>query len=820
MLSMANNRVLIIDDDLEIQNAYRSVLAPEDKNSDNSDAGAQLAALLGAGHAVDPTAAPRFELGFAAQGPEGVDMVTAALTKKEPFGLAFIDIRMPPGFDGMETAARIRRIDPNIEIVMVTAYSDRSREEIVRTVGTPEKLLLLRKPFDPEELIQLALSLTTKWNLGRHAEEQKDALETVLRTTPAAIFTVDEKRCITSWNPAAENITGYTASEVIGQPCILQQLSTEKICGTCSREVFGATGKHFELTIIDSKGRQRTLLKNSTCIKDDQGHIVRIVESFWDITERKAAEAALTKSEARFRALVETTSDWVWETDADGRFTYCSPLCETIYGYSPNELLDSSLFDLIVEPVEHDESRTLFNRCVAKKESFHNIERCIHTKKGRAIHIESSGMPVLDDDGRIIGFRGIDRNITQRKIIENERLELETQYRQSQKLEALGTLAGGIAHDLNNVLTPIMGSAELSLMQLDSDHPIHDNLKAIVDSAQRAAELVHQILAFSRKQVMAVKPLNLNTLINNFSAMLRRLIREDIHLSFTLDDALWFIKADKNQMEQILINLVVNARDAVSEGGEMIIKTANHVEPEHGSMHREHQLVPGPYVVLSVSDNGTGIEQEVLERIFDPFYTTKETGKGTGLGLSTVYGIVKQHDGDILVDTAPGKGTHFSIYFKKSEDGIETDGQADYKAVSGGKETILLVEDDLGVRALAVSCLKLFGYRVIVADNGIEAIEIFKKQQDQINLLFTDVIMPGMGGKSLAKTLRQHKPDLPVLFMSGHAFDINTKELSNMKGNDFIQKPFTPREVARKTRYLLDNLRTNTNTSIHHKRSL
>ncbi len=441
---------------------------------------------------------------------------------------------------------------------------------------------------------------------------------------------------------------------------------------------------------------------------------------------------------------------------------------------------------------------------MAKKESFHNIERCIHTKQGRAIHLESSGTPVFDDDGHIIGFRGIDRNITQRKIIENERLELETQYRQSQKLEALGTLAGGIAHDLNNVLTPILGGAELSMMQLDPGHPIFDNLTTIVEGAQRAAELVHQILAFSRKQVMAVKPLNLNTLINNFSAMLRRMIREDIHLSFTLDDGLWFITADKNQMEQILINLVVNAKDAVSEGGKVIIKTANHEEPEFGSMHREHQLAPGPYVVLSVSDNGTGIEQEVLERIFDPFYTTKETGKGTRLGLSTVYGIVKQHDGNILVDTAIGKGTNFNIYLKKSEDGIETDGQANYKTVSGGKETILLVEDDQRVRALAVSCLKHFGYRVIEADNGIVTIEIFKQQQDQIDLLFTDVIMPGMGGKSLAKTMRQHKPNLPVLFISGHAFDINTQELSTMKGNDFIQKPFTPQEVAKATRRLLD----------------
>ena len=277
-----NDRVLIIDDDPEIQNAYRMVLAPEPEDLNSSRT--RLAHLLPQDRTADPPAAPHFELEFAGQGSEGVTLAAEAIEKNQPFAVAFIDIRMPPGFDGMETAARIRRSDPDIEIVVVTAFSDRSRDEIVRAVGRPEKLLFLRKPFDPEELLQMALSLTAKWNLARQAETHK---------------------------------------------------------------------------------------------------------------------AALAESEARFRALVETTSDWVWETDADGRFTYCSPLCEAIYGYHPNELVGQPLFDLLMHPDEIGDGRALFHQCVEAMEGFHNIERRSLTKDGRVIHIEFSGMPVVAEDGRV-----------------------------------------------------------------------------------------------------------------------------------------------------------------------------------------------------------------------------------------------------------------------------------------------------------------------------------------------------------------------------------------------------------------------------------
>jgi two-component system cell cycle sensor histidine kinase/response regulator CckA len=678
-------RVLIIDDDPEIQSAYRLVLAAGDENRTASRT--KLARLLPGDRTAEPQPLPRFDLGFAGQGPEGVELAATALEKERPFAVAFIDIRMPPGFDGMETAARIRRIDPDIEIVMVTAYSDRSRDEIVQAVGSPEKLLFLRKPFDPEELLQMALSLTAKWHLARQAEAHK---------------------------------------------------------------------------------------------------------------------AALVESEARFRALVETTSDWVWETDAKGCFTYCSPLSETIYGYRPEELVDRSMFELLVHPEDKAEGRSLFNRCVTAVEGFHNIERRSLTKDGRLIHIEFSGMPVVSGNGRVTGFRGIDRDITQRKTNEMERRELEAQYRQSQKLEALGTLAGGIAHDLNNVLTPIMGGAQLSLLKLDAAHPIYDNLKTIEAGAQKAAELIHQILAFSRKQVIATQPLNLTRLITDFSGMLRRLIREDIQLTFALDDRLWIIEADRNQMEQILINLVINAMDAVAESGQISIHTANQAVSQQTLLPTGSRLLPGRYVVLSVSDNGIGMEPATMARIFDPFFTTKEEGRGTGLGLSTIYGIVKQHGGEIRVESTPGKGTRFDIFFRRSRGSVAACATDDPRIVDGGRETILLVEDNEDVRDMARACLKHYGYRVIEAANGTEALRIFKELEGRIDLLFTDVVMPTMGGQSLAESIRAQNPELPVLFMSGHPFDINTKKLAAMDGNDFIQKPFKPPDMAQKIRSMLD----------------
>ncbi len=678
---MENRRILIIDDDLDVWKAYEIVLSPPDelKNS----ASRKMAELLTDSKKEER---PVFDLHYAAQGQAGFALVHKALDEDRPYAVAFIDIRMPPGWDGMETAARIRQIDPKIEIVIVTAYSDRSREEIVQNVGAPDKLLFLRKPFDPDELTQLALSLTSKWNLAQKEETAKKELE---------------------------------------------------------------------------------------------------------------------ESRTRLQTLVENTSDLVWEMDTRGVFLYCSPVCEYIYGFRPEELEGNSFIDCLLAPEEVEKARQLLRSCVMDFKGYFGVERLCLKKDGSKVFIESSASQIFDERGRVVGFRGIDRDISRRKNMEVERARLEEQIRQSEKMQALGTLAGGVAHDLNNILTPIMANAQLVMMRQGPDHPETPRLLEIQKSAEKAASLIRQILTFSRKQIIKEEVLSLNQIIDNIYKMLRRLIRTDIEFHIDLDKDLWTVDGDIAQIEQIIVNLIVNAQDALPEGGNVIVRTWNEESRDGSEFDIFHKPIDGSFVVLSVSDNGIGMDEITQDLIFDPFFTTKEVGKGTGLGLSTVYGSVSQHRGHIRLDSSPGNGTIFYIYFKKSKKQSVVDDAQDTLQIGGGSETILLVEDNSDVRMVTASVLEQYGYRVLMGGNGIEALQILSEYDGEIDLLLTDLVMPVLGGKALAQKVRSSDPDIPILLMS--AYQINVDEIApTTSGFDFIQKPFTPLGLAQIVRDLLD----------------
>ena len=557
---MNNRRILIIDDDPAVRSAYQAVLiGDQGRDTILHD---EMNRLLDFTPPTVGDGLPPFELRFAAQGQEGFALANQALAEGKPFALAFLDIRMPPGWDGMETALRIRQRDPDIELVIVTAYSDRSRAEIVNAVGSPDKLLFLRKPFDPEELRQIALSQTEKWNLSRRHASQRRELEAVLAAVPTAIVTMNRRdSTVRSWNKAAERVTGYQAAEAIGFPCPIEL----DIHGPASTEI----------TIHDSSGRKKILSRNIASILEQHGESQHVVVSFWDVTAFKAAEAALKYSEARFRALVETTSDWVWEVDASGVITYSSPVGEKLLGYRPSELIGQNFFDTLLPSQLIERFKTKFAECLAAKTSFQALERPTRRKDGIIVISESSGVPIIDADGTVNGFRGIDRDISQRRADEEKRRQLEEQFRQSQRMESLGTLAGGIAHDFNNILTPIISGAQLCLLEVDPENHLYDVLTSINESAHRAADLIRQILTFSRKQVVTPQSLELNQLITPFAKFLRRLIREDITLELDLGDALWHIFFDARQMEQILLNLTVNARDAITGPGRISIRTRN-----------------------------------------------------------------------------------------------------------------------------------------------------------------------------------------------------------------------------------------------------
>jgi signal transduction histidine kinase/CheY-like chemotaxis protein len=420
----------------------------------------------------------------------------------------------------------------------------------------------------------------------------------------------------------------------------------------------------------------------------------------------------------------------------------------------------------------------------------------IFAKSGRKIDTEISTR-LIYKDGQAIGAQGIGRDITDRRALE-ERL------RQSQKMEAVGRLAGGVAHDFNNLLTVIQGYSELMLNDLRPSHPMHDEVLEIKKAADRAASLTSQLLTFSRQQVLAPKVFELNGVVGNMDNLLRRLLGEDVEFVTKLTPGLGRMKADVGQIEQVIMNLAVNARDAMPRGGRLVIETSN--AALDSTFSREHHgVVPGEYIMLSVSDTGSGMDSETQSRIFEPFFTTKEQGKGTGLGLATVYGIVKQAGGYVWVYSESGKGTTFKVYFPRVEFSTDVaDHSSKGKAKYFGTETILLVEDEDGVRALVRQVLSKHGYSVLQAATGAEALAICDQHTKHIDLLLTDVVLKHMSGRELSEVMVTRRPDMKVIFMSGYTDDAVVHHGVLAHSTAFLQKPFTTQALVKMLREVLD----------------
>ena len=514
-----------------------------------------------------------------------------------------------------------------------------------------------------------------------------------------------------------------------------------------------------------------------------------------DIAERRRMEDALRESEARYRRLAENAADIIYRVELlpGPRFTYVSPAATTITGYTPEEYYAN--LDLGVQLVSPDE-RDRLSELLETRPGESVVMRWAR-KGGGTIWIEQRLSVLRDESGTPVALEGIARDIT-------DRVRLEAELRQAQKMEAVGRLAGGIAHDFNNLLTAIIGYAEMLLAGGNDRVAERDYVEEIRTAAERATALTQQMLAFSRQQVVVPRPVDLNLLIEHLERMLRRLIGENIEFRTELADGLWPVHADPAQVDQMILNLAVNARDAMPQGGRLVLRTANvTVGPEQGEAHPVG--MPGDYVVLTVADTGQGMTPDVQAHIFEPFFTTKETGKGTGLGLSTVYGIVTQCGGRITVETAPGAGSEFRIFLPRSEAPLETDDHsAPRAAMPSGSETILVAEDNEAVRQLTRLTLQAAGYRVLAADDGERAIAAAREHPGPIDLLLTDVVMPGMDGRDLARALVGERPNLRVLFMSGYAAGDTTQDGAAAFMPNFLQKPFTPSRIATKVREVLD----------------
>ena len=530
---------------------------------------------------------------------------------------------------------------------------------------------------------------------------------------------------------------------------------------------------------------------------DEIGRLARV---FNDMSARVSdLYGTLQRSEAQFRSLIENAHDFIVVLQADGMIRYASPSFEREAGEG--------------SPVE---GQNILNLAAAEDRT--EVEKLLAAVQGRGMPGEVDPAPI-ESEFRILqrggGVRILEvsatnllKNPAVNGIVVNardvtERRTLEDQLMRAQRMEAIGTLSGGIAHDFNNILTVILGHTEVLLKELQSSPEESGHLKSIDEASRRASALTRQLLAFSRKQVLQPKVLNLNSLIVDLDKMLRRLISENIELHTVTDPQLGATRTDPGQIEQVVMNLVVNARDAMKSGGRITIETAN-VNLDEDYVRGHPTARPGPHVMLAVSDTGEGISPDIMPHIFEPFFTTKEVGKGTGLGLSTVYGIVKQSGGNVWVYSQPGRGSTFKIYLPRVDEPAPFAAEATLHSVSSGAETVLLVEDEPALRDLIKIALTAGGFTVIDAPTPADALILSRKHTGPLDLLLTDVIMPGMDGPALAKQVQGERPDIKVLFMSGYATNFIMHDGVVDPGTNFLEKPFHPRTLLNKVREVLD----------------
>jgi len=671
-----HHRILIIDDNPSIHEDFRKILGPAD---------AKLAEELDAtevslfGDEAGASRAQNFRIDSAFQGQEGLEKVRAACAEGAPYAVAFVDVRMPPGWDGIETISRIWKEFPDLQIVICTAYSDYSWDEIAKSVGgNTDKMLVLKKPFDNVEVLQMAHALSKKWQLTQMAREQMEELDALVNQRTAEL------------RAANARLTG-------------------------------------------------------------------------EVAERAAAEEALRRSEERF-----------------SKAFHASPVPMAIQRPDGKDCLDAntSFLELVGASREAvlagsttfwaDESTpTTVREELAARHAVRNLAATIRTTSDerREVLVAAENLELGNAPYHLLILQDI-----------TDRVRLENELRQAQKMEAVGRLAAGVAHDFNNILTVILGNTSMQLRNPRLDKKLTSSLNQVQRAAERATALTRQLLAYSRKQIIQRRPLALSEIVEQTVAMLRRLIGEHIALDMQLAPDLPPIFADPNNVEQVIMNLALNARDAMPDGGKLTLTTTR-VEVDNASRARNPESQLGPYICLAVKDTGYGMDAATVGRIFEPFFTTKDPGQGTGMGLATVYGVLKQHGGFVAASA-------------KSE-------SSPTESTPTNAITILVVEDEEMLREFVSGALAALGYRVLSAANGRDALEVWAEHRDEIDLLLTDVVMPeSISGRQLAHTLILDKPNLKVIFTSGYSSELFGSEFEREKEHLFLAKPYLPDRLA------------------------
>ena len=691
-------RILVIDDNAAIHEDFRKIL------SGQTSAGTRLGDVEQAlfGEPSKSVMRVPFRIDSAYQGQEALALVEKSLQAEDPYAMAFVDIRMPPGWDGIETIQRIWQIYPVVECVVCTAYSDYSWDDIIQRFGHTDNLLILKKPFETVEVLQLAHALTKKWSLGRQARLRVEDLDRMVQK--------------------------------------------------------------------------------------------RTEELQQEVEERSRIQEALRISEERFsKAFQSSPMPMAIQTWPEGRFLVANPIFYELTGYPADALLQRTGYELrlweadsAVRNATRFESRIRNRSCVLRRKD--------GTTRNTVLWTE----PI-----------NLDSQTCQLMVVEDvtDQLKLETQLRQAQKLEIVGRLVASIAHEFNNVLTVIQGHATLLHARLTAASVPTESVERIVQASQRAASFTSQLLAFSRKQPVNFKATDLSETIQNVRKMLVQLLGERHELKLECAQDLPSVRANEGSVEQILINLALNARDAMPDGGAIIASTSQ-VALDETVAQRHRDARPGRYVCLSVTDTGCGIPSELIERIFDPFFTTKEVGRGTGLGLSMVHGVVQQHQGWIEVSSQIGHGSTFTVFFPILE-GMAVPVRSKSAVIepltdSGTGETILVVEDEPTVREMARATLEEGGYQVLEAADGREALRMWDDASVPVDLVVTDIVMPnGVSGGALAKTLQARSPALRIICTSGYNPEFIKKDLPSTRGITFLPKPYGPNQLLNAVRECL-----------------
>lgn len=644
----------------------------------------------------------------------------------------------------------------------------------------------------------IAASRTYSQSLRQRAEGEA-RLSGIIGSAMDAILALDGEQRVTLFNASAEKLFGCPAAAALGQP--LERFIPERFrdehrrwmeAFCASRVAARAMDYAPELHGLRADGAEFPM--EATLSQITVGDETLFTVIIRDVTERQRAEVTLRQREARFRALIQNSQDIIFVVAADGTATYASPSIQRVLGYDPEALIGTSLYSR-VHPDERARLEEIFRNTDPDPNSDNRHEFRILDASGTWRNMETVANNLVNDP-QVGGVVFNTRDVTERKL-------LEQQLQQAQKMEAVGRLAGGVAHDFNNMLAVINGYSEILLMRLTADDAARTMLTEIRNAAERAAGLTRQLLAFSRQQVIEPTLLDLRQVVLNFDGMLRRLIGEDIEVVIVTGADPCFVRADPSQVEQVILNLAVNARDAMPQGGQLTLEVrVMELDQEYARHHLG--LKAGRYVMLAISDTGCGMDAETQARIFEPFYTTKERGKGTGLGLATVYGIVKQSGGDIWIYSEPNQGTTFKVYVPEAVEAPQTAvATPQFEHPTNGSETILLAEDEQLVRQLAQTVLTQAGYTVLAAATGEEALKLAGEHDGPIHLLLTDVVMPGISGRELAERLLAGCPEAQVLYMSGYTDDAVVRHGILHEGVAFIQKPFTPAVLLRKLREVL-----------------